>query len=71
MTEVHHYGFLTRIKKYFFPTAYDKAQKNALSAGGLKTKIFQWAFNQGNKKRLLDEDGKQPGKSKLYEFPNL
>jgi long-chain acyl-CoA synthetase len=40
---------------------YDKAQKNALSAGGLKTKIFQWAFNQGNKKRLLDEDGKQPG----------
>lgn len=28
---------------------YDKAQKNALSAGGLKTKIFQWAFNQGNK----------------------
>ncbi len=40
---------------------YDKAQKNALSAGGLKTRIFQWAFNQGNKKRLLDEDGKQPG----------
>jgi long-chain acyl-CoA synthetase len=40
---------------------YDKAQKNALSAGGLKTKIFQWAFKQGNKKRLLDEDGKQPG----------
>lgn len=27
MSEVHQYGFLTRVKKYFFPTAYDKAQK--------------------------------------------
>lgn len=27
MSALHQYGLLTRVKKYFFPTAYDKAQK--------------------------------------------
>lgn len=31
MNEVNQYGLLTRIKKFFLPTAYDKAQKKLLS----------------------------------------
>ncbi len=40
---------------------YDRVQKTALSSGGIKTKIFNWAFAQGDKKRVLNEDGIQPG----------
>jgi long-chain acyl-CoA synthetase len=40
---------------------YDRVQKMALADGGLKSKIFLWAFAQGDAKRLLNEDGKQPG----------
>jgi long-chain acyl-CoA synthetase len=40
---------------------YDKVQKTATASGGLKTMIFNWAFRQGDKKRLLNEDGLQPG----------
>lgn len=40
---------------------YDRVQKMALADGGLKSKIFLWAFSQGDAKRLLNEDGKQPG----------
>ena len=40
---------------------YDRVQKMALADGGLKSKIFLWAFAQGDAKRLLNEDGKKPG----------
>ena len=39
---------------------YDRVQKMALSEGGIKSKIFLWAFQQGDAKRLLQEDGKKP-----------
>ena len=40
---------------------YDRVQKMALADGGLKSKIFLWAFAQGDAKRVLNEDGKKPG----------
>ncbi len=40
---------------------HDKVFKTATSGGGLKTKIFYWAFAQGDKKRILNEDGLKPG----------
>jgi long-chain acyl-CoA synthetase len=40
---------------------HDKVHKTATSQGGLKTKIFFWAFAQGNEKRLLNEDNLKPG----------
>ncbi len=40
---------------------HDRVQKTATAAGGIKTKIFYWAFAQGDKKRLLNEDGLKPG----------
>ncbi len=40
---------------------HDKVYKTATSGGALKTKIFYWAFAQGNKKRILNEDGLKPG----------
>lgn len=40
---------------------HDKVHKTATESGGIKTKIFYWAFRQGNKKRLLNEDGLKPG----------
>ncbi len=39
---------------------YDKVQKTATTSGGIKTKIFFWAFAQGDKKRILNEDGLKP-----------
>lgn len=40
---------------------HDKVHKTATQGGGIKLKIFSWAFKVGDKKRLLDEDGKTPG----------
>lgn len=40
---------------------HDKAIKSGTSAGGLKTKIFLWAFEIGKKVRLVQEAGKKPG----------
>lgn len=40
---------------------HDKAIKSGTSAGGLKTKIFLWAFEIGKKVRLVLEAGKKPG----------
>jgi long-chain acyl-CoA synthetase len=40
---------------------HDKAMKNGTSAGGIKTKIFLWAFEIGRKYRLVKEAGKKPG----------
>lgn len=40
---------------------HDKAMKNGLSAGGIKTKIFAWALKIGEKVRLTYEAGKKPG----------
>jgi long-chain acyl-CoA synthetase len=40
---------------------YDKVHKTALSGGALKTGIFNWAFRQGDKNRMLNEDGMSPG----------
>jgi long-chain acyl-CoA synthetase len=40
---------------------HDKAMKNGLSAGGMKTKIFTWALSIGRAYRLANEAGKKPG----------
>ncbi|TFF29717.1 AMP-dependent synthetase/ligase [Mucilaginibacter psychrotolerans] len=40
---------------------HDKAMKNGLSAGGMKTKIFTWAIKIGEEVRKTHEDGKKPG----------
>jgi long-chain acyl-CoA synthetase len=40
---------------------HDKAMKNGLSAGGIKTKIFTWALKIGREYRLIQEAGKKPG----------
>jgi long-chain acyl-CoA synthetase len=40
---------------------HDKAMKNGLSAGGIKTKIFTWALKIGREYRLVQEAGKKPG----------
>jgi long-chain acyl-CoA synthetase len=40
---------------------HDKAMKTGMSAGGIKTKIFEWAFGIGQKNRLTLEAGKKPG----------
>ncbi|RYU91485.1 long-chain fatty acid--CoA ligase [Mucilaginibacter terrigena] len=40
---------------------HDKAMKNGLSAGGIKTKIFTWALKIGRQYRLVNEAGKKPG----------
>ncbi|TWR31673.1 long-chain fatty acid--CoA ligase [Mucilaginibacter pallidiroseus] len=40
---------------------HDKAIKNGMSAGGIKTKIFAWAIKTGEQARLVNEAGKKPG----------
>ncbi|WP_121247969.1 AMP-dependent synthetase/ligase [Mucilaginibacter phyllosphaerae] len=40
---------------------HDKAIKNGQSAGGVKTKIFNWALKIGRQYRLVKEAGKTPG----------
>jgi long-chain acyl-CoA synthetase len=40
---------------------HDKAMKNGLSAGGMKTKIFTWAMKIGEQVRHITEAGKKPG----------
>ncbi|TSD67196.1 long-chain fatty acid--CoA ligase [Inquilinus sp. KBS0705] len=40
---------------------HDKAMKNGLAAGGVKTKIFKWALKTGREARLLSEAGKKTG----------
>ncbi|MES2267013.1 MAG: long-chain fatty acid--CoA ligase [Bacteroidota bacterium] len=40
---------------------HDRAMKNGLSAGGIKTKIFTWALKIGREYRLVNEAGKKPG----------
>ncbi|NCD68929.1 AMP-dependent synthetase/ligase [Mucilaginibacter agri] len=40
---------------------HDKANKNGMSAGGMKTKIFLWAMDIGQKYRKVKESGKNPG----------
>ncbi|MCJ8208916.1 long-chain fatty acid--CoA ligase [Mucilaginibacter sp. RS28] len=40
---------------------HDKANKNGMSAGGIKTKIFVWAMGIGQKYRQAKEGGKKPG----------
>ncbi|MBD1391811.1 AMP-dependent synthetase/ligase [Mucilaginibacter glaciei] len=40
---------------------HDKAMKNGLAAGGMKTKIFTWALKTGEQLRLATEAGKKPG----------
>ncbi len=40
---------------------HDRAIKSGTSAGGLKTKIFLWAFEIGKKVRHVQEAGKTPG----------
>jgi long-chain acyl-CoA synthetase len=40
---------------------HDKAIKSGTSAGGLKSKIFLWAFEVGKKVRLVQEADKKPG----------
>ncbi|WP_184543079.1 AMP-dependent synthetase/ligase [Mucilaginibacter sp. FT3.2] len=40
---------------------HDKAIKSGTSAGGIKTKIFLWAFEIGKKVRHIHEAGKSPG----------
>ncbi|MVN89532.1 AMP-dependent synthetase/ligase [Mucilaginibacter aquatilis] len=40
---------------------HDKAMKNGADAGGMKTKIFNWAFAIGQKHREVRESGKKPG----------
>ncbi|SDD44530.1 long-chain acyl-CoA synthetase [Mucilaginibacter pineti] len=39
---------------------HDKAIKNGMSAGGIKTKIFSWALEIGKKYRIVQEAGKTP-----------
>jgi long-chain acyl-CoA synthetase len=40
---------------------HDKAMKNGSTAGGMKTKIFNWAFEIGKQYREANESGKKPG----------
>jgi len=40
---------------------HDKANKNGMSAGGVKTKIFAWALKTGEQLRLVNEADKKPG----------
>ncbi|RWY53744.1 AMP-dependent synthetase/ligase [Mucilaginibacter gilvus] len=40
---------------------HDKAMKNGLAAGGMKTKIFTWALKIGEEVRKGREEGKKPG----------
>jgi long-chain acyl-CoA synthetase len=40
---------------------HDKAMKNGLAAGGMKTKIFTWALKIGEQVRHTIEEGKKPG----------
>ena len=40
---------------------HDRANKNGMSAGGMKTKIFLWAMGVGKKYRETKESGKKPG----------
>jgi len=40
---------------------HDKAIKNGMAAGGMKTKIFTWALKIGREARLVNEAGKKPG----------
>ena len=40
---------------------HDKAMKNGADAGGMKTKIFNWAFEIGKQSREARESGKKPG----------
>ncbi|MBD1362802.1 long-chain fatty acid--CoA ligase [Mucilaginibacter sp. ZT4R22] len=40
---------------------HDKAMKNGLAAGGMKTKIFTWALKIGEEVRHTTEAGKKPG----------
>jgi long-chain acyl-CoA synthetase len=40
---------------------HDKAMKNGLAAGGMKTKIFTWALKIGKEVRLAHEASKKPG----------
>jgi long-chain acyl-CoA synthetase len=40
---------------------HDRAMKNGLAAGGMKTKIFTWALKIGREYRLIKEAGKKPG----------
>ncbi len=40
---------------------HDRAMKNGLAAGGMKTKIFTWALKIGQAYRLANEAGKKPG----------
>jgi len=40
---------------------HDRAIKNGQSAGGVKTKIFNWALKIGRQYRLVKEAGKTPG----------
>lgn len=40
---------------------HDKAMKNGADAGGMKTKIFNWAFEIGKQHRETRESGKKPG----------
>jgi long-chain acyl-CoA synthetase len=40
---------------------HDRAMKNGLSAGGIKTKIFTWSLKIGREYRLVHEAGKTPG----------
>lgn len=40
---------------------HDRAMKNGLAAGGIKTKIFTWALKIGQAYRLANESGKKPG----------
>jgi long-chain acyl-CoA synthetase len=40
---------------------HDRAIKNGMAAGGIKTKIFTWALKTGRAYRLVNEAGKKPG----------
>lgn len=40
---------------------HDRAMKNGMSAGGIKTKIFVWALGIGKKFRIVKEEGRKPG----------
>ncbi|MFD1255310.1 AMP-dependent synthetase/ligase [Mucilaginibacter terrae] len=40
---------------------HDKAMKNGADAGGMKTRIFNWAFKIGKERREVVESGKKPG----------
>src|SRR6201996_4567424 len=40
---------------------HDRAMKNGMSAGGVKTKIFVWALGIGKKYRIVKEEGRKPG----------